>query len=257
KQTENFQVYKYPGLAMTYLLTNLKDPNLKDIRLRKALALSLNRDEIIQYKLEGLGEKATSLLTPTNPYFNSKLKPIPYDLKESKKIIKDLGLEGHEFKIKSSNTPSVIDNARVLAYQMSQTGLKVTLESYEWGTFYSDIQSGNFQLATMRWVGVIDPDIYRLAFHSKEVPPGRNRGLYINEKLDRLVEQGLETADESKRAEIYRRVQEMIFHEVAIIPLWYDKQVSIVHRRVHGYEPWQTSDFFPFLFVWKQASSSH
>lgn len=251
KRPEQFQTFKYPGLSMTYILLNLKDPILSQREVRWALAQSIHREEIIKYKLEGLALEATSLLTPTNPFFNSALTNIPYNLAAARAVLEKYKLIGHEIKLKSSNNLSAMDNARVLAYQLSQSGLKVGLQSFEWGTFYADIQSGNFQLATMRWIGVLDPDIYRLAFHSSEFPPGRNRGRYQNAELDRLVEQGLKISDESKRREIYNRAQEIIHQDVAIIPLWYDQQVAIVHHRVQGFKPWQASDFYPFLYVSK------
>lgn len=251
KRTEEFEVYKYPGLSMTYILINLEDPVLSQSKVRKALAEAIDRREIIQYKLEGLAQEATSILTPGNPYFNSDLENISYSPEEAKKIIQAVGLEGQSLTLKTSNSQSAVDNARVIAHQISKTGLEIKLQSFEWGTFYGDIKAGNFQLATMRWIGALDPDIYRLAFHSEEFPPGRNRGKYKNSKLDRLVEEGLKIADEKQRIDHYNEVQQIVHKDLAIIPLWYDQQVAVVHKRVKGYQPWQTSDFYPFLFVSK------
>src|SRR5690606_31549203 len=180
KRPDDFQVFKYPGLSMSYILVNLKDPTLQDLKLRRALSETINRSEIVKYKLEGLGQPATSVLTPSNPYFHSQLKSLKFDLSSSQKAISELGLRNKSLTLKTSNAQSAIDNGRVLAHQLSKSGLKIKLQSYEWGTFYNDIRGGNFQLATMRWTGTLDPDIYRLAFHSKEAPPGRNRGRYLN-----------------------------------------------------------------------------
>lgn len=253
KKPGEFNVYKYPGLSMTYMLVNLEDSLLSQKKVRKALAESINRKEIIQYKLEGLAQEATSILTPGNPYFHSGLENIEYKPENAKQLIQDMDLTGKSITLKTSNTQSAVDNARVLAYQLSKTGLNIQLQSYEWGTFYGDIKAGNFELATMRWIGALDPDIYRLAFHSKEFPPGRNRGKYNNPTLDQLVEEGLKIADEKERIEHYKKVQELIQNDLAIIPLWYDQQVAVVHKRVEGYKPWQTSDFYPFIFVSKPA----
>lgn len=252
KRPKEFSVYRYPGLSMTYILVNLRDPVLSKLDVRRAIASSINRSEIIKYKLEGLGREATSILTPTNPYYNPDLKNISFDLASSKKIVENLGLSGKVLTLKTSNAHSAMDNARVLANQISKSGLKVTLQSYEWGTFYSDIRSGNFQLATMRWIGTLDPDIYRMAFHSAEFPPGRNRGRYNNSTLDRLTEEGLTIADENRRVKHYFEVQKIVQDDLAIIPLWYDNQVAVVHKRVHGYKAWSTSDFYPFIFVSKK-----
>src|SRR5690606_7559484 len=73
KEKSKVQVLTYPGLSMTYLLVNLNDPVLARRDVREALSQAINREEMITYKLLGLGEEATSILTPTNPYFNRDL----------------------------------------------------------------------------------------------------------------------------------------------------------------------------------------
>jgi peptide/nickel transport system substrate-binding protein len=138
----------------------------------------------------------------------------------------------------------------VIANQLNRSGLNVQLQSYEWATFYDDVKKGNFQLATMKWVGTVDPDIYRMAFHSKEVPPGRNRGSYQNPKLDKLMDEGT-TAGREKRKKIYDEVQKIVLEDLAIIPLWYDQQVAVASKSVAGYQPEPSSDFQPFLNVSK------
>jgi peptide/nickel transport system substrate-binding protein len=125
------------------------------------------------------------------------------------------------------------------------------LASFEWGTFYGDIQSGNFQLATMRWVGATDPDIYRVALHSREVPPGRNRGYYENKNMDKLLDQGIKIDNSEKRIAHYRDVQKTVLSELPFIPLWYDTQVAIVHKRVADYTPPKNGDFTSFIHVHK------
>jgi len=160
---------------------------------------------------------------------------------------------GHdEIILKTSNSPQAVDTGKVLAYQMSQAGVKVRLQSFEWGTFYSDIKRGAFQLATMKWVGVIDPDLYKLAFHSTEKPPGRNRGAYSNPEMDRLLDEGMTTADVNKRREIFARVQHLALDDLAIIPLWYDEQYSIARTSVKNYHPNQTGDYWPLLEAYKE-----
>ncbi|MCB0357939.1 MAG: ABC transporter substrate-binding protein, partial [Bdellovibrionales bacterium] len=188
---EKFQVFKYPGLSFTYLLLNLEDPIIKEFQARSAIAHAINRKEIIDYKLEGLALPATSILTPANPFFNSQLRPIPFALQKAKEIINSLRQKELHLTLKTSNDASAVDVGRVIVNQLKSAGIDVDLQSFEWGTFYGDITKGNFQMATMRWIGAIDPDIYRVALHSKEAPPGRNRGHYKNKLLDQLLEKGL------------------------------------------------------------------
>lgn len=251
EKNSDLSVIRYPGLSMSYLLLNMKDKIFKNIGFRQALSQSLNRQEIIRYKLENLATPATSILPPSSQFFHKGLSVEPWSPKVFKERSQTLGLKGTELTLKSSNNPSTVENAKIIAHQMEQIGIHVKVQSFEWGTFYSDVQSGNFQIALLRWVGAFDPDIYRIAFHSSEVSPGRNRGSYMNPDLDRLLDEGLLIEDQEKRAKHYERVQEIILNDLPIIPLWYDTEVAVVHRRVRGYKPQLNGDFSSLVNAYK------
>jgi peptide/nickel transport system substrate-binding protein len=255
EKLSTLKVFKYPGLGMSYVLLNLRDPRLAKLELRRALAMGVNRDEIVRYKLNGLATPATSLLSPVSPYHDFELKPVAFTPDQARAVIAKLGLKGARFVLKTSSTPSAVENGRVIANQLSALGLDVSVQSFEWGTFYGDVQKGNFELATMRWVGVVDPDLYRSAFHSKELPPlGRNRGGYKNQRFDGLVEAGLRIENQSERIRHYRQVQKAIFDDLPIIPLWYDQEIAVVHQRVKDYEPPVNGDYSVFTRVSKEGS---
>jgi peptide/nickel transport system substrate-binding protein len=250
----DFNIFKFPGLSMTYLLINHRDPDLAKLPLRKAISQALNRDEIIKYKLEGLGQPATALITPVNPYFNSELKKPVFDPEAARTAIRKLGLNGKEFVLKTSNVQSAMENGKVIANQLQSVGLQIKMQSFEWGTFYGDVKKGNFQLATLKWVGNVDPDIYRLAMHSHETPEnsGRNRGRYVNPRLDSLLEAGLKIRNEQERIHHYLEVQKIVYDDLAIVPLWYEMDTAIAHKRVKSYTPPQDGSFLSLIDVTKE-----
>lgn len=243
---DKFEVHKRPGLSFSYLLINHKDPSLKKKSIRQAIHYAINRDEIIRYKLEGFATPATSLMTPANPFHDKSLAPPIHAPETSKKR-----LDGRPLKLslKTSTNRQAVENGKVIARQLKAVGIDVELKSFEWGTYFSDVQNGRFQLATMRWVGAVDPDLYRMAFHSGELPPGRNRGAYINKDLDALLDKGLGIADREERIRHYYKVQKIVLEDLAIVPLWYDQQVSVVNRRVKNYTPSMNGDFSPLLHL--------
>ncbi len=251
EKNEKFKVFKYPGLSMTYLLVNMQDPLLSKLLVRQGISQSLNRDEIIKFKLDGLGTEATSILGPTSPFFNSDLKNLPMDVDKAKLIFAKEKANEKEIILKTSNSQVAVENGKVLVNQLEKAGLKMKHQSFEWGTFYGDIQKGNFQLATMKWVGSTDPDIYRTGLHSKEVPPGRNRGHYVNPALDKLLEDGLRISNEDKRRAHYLGVQKIVLEDLPIIPLWYDTEVAVINQRVLNYEPSKNGDFSSLTKVQK------
>ena len=235
KRQIDYQIFQKAGLSMNYLLINMRDPLFQNLKARQALAFAINRESIIQHKLKGFARKAESLLNEDNPFF-FKSRTYEYDLTKAQNILAEQGWKNQKIQIKTSSSQEVVSYAKVIAEGFRKIGFQVELKSYEWGTFYGDLKRGHFQLALLRWVGAFDPDIYRLAFHSSEIPPyGRNRGFYINKKLDSLLSAGQKEFDGQIRKKIYQQVQETVSKDLPIIPLWHNQQTALVKNDIKGY----------------------
>ena len=246
KGNPNFKIFRLPGLSVTYLLLNLEDEALKLKSVRQAMSFAINRQEIITYKYDGLALPAVSLLTPALRFFDRNLRPDPFNPEKARALLRSLKLNDREFVIKTSNTPVAVENGKVIAAEWRDVGIRARLQSNEWGTFYSDVQHGNFQIAIMKWVGTLDPDLYRLVFDSKAKPPeGRNRAHYRNLALDPLLAQGTSIADEQARIAHYLTIQEMVARDIPFIPLWYEEETAVVSKRVKGFQPSSLGDYFP------------
>lgn len=241
---KGFQIKTKTGLSTTYLLLNLKNKYLKKKKIRHALAHLIKREEIIRFQLQDYGLKAVSLLHPGNYFFNSHLITSVFDIQKSLQITKDINEEPLKLKLSCSNNKATVDKARVLISQINKGNFSVRLNSYEWGTFYRDLQNGYFDMALMKWVGIMDPDIYRIAFHSdNQAPKGRNRSFYTNSDLDRMLEEGLSIMNKKRRKALYNKVQKIISENIVILPLWHDKEVSILKTDIKGYTLPDNGDF--------------
>ncbi len=240
---DDFRVMTAVGPSMTYLLINHRDPILKNLEIRRAIQMSLNIDELITHKHRNYTLPATSILTPGNYFFNSDLMRTNFDPSEAQKLVERQGFKKLNIELKTSSSPSSVENAKVLSFLLKKAGINLKLKSYEWGLYYDDVKNGRFQMALMKWIGAIDPDIYRLTLHSEMTPPGRNRGHYKNVELDKLVDKGVKTKDKSKRKQIYDRVQEIAYGELATIPLWYEKQIYVLGPKIQNFYPPKSGDF--------------
>ncbi len=107
-----------------------------------------------------------------------------------------------------------------------------------------DVASGNFQLVTLQWVGITDPDMLRRVFHSKQMPPsGFNRGFYSNPTVDRLIDEATTATDDARRAELYREVQRVVAEEAPYISLWYKTNVAVAQPELTGIDLTPTAEF--------------
>ena len=239
-ENTKFQVLEKPSLSTSYLLINFKNPDLQNLNLRKKIYQSLNIPDLVVNRFENHVTLAKSFLSPEHPYFSQQLKEKNHDQKSEYRSSKILML-------KTSNARQARETGKILAQTLRSKGTPTVLQSFEWGTYYKDVKSGRYDLALMKWVGVVDPDLYNLAFHSSEFSPGRNRGYYKSVELDALLDKGQNTTNINERKRIYKSVQNKVFDDLAVIPLWHENQIHIIHPRVRGYRLNPMGDFTSLL----------
>ncbi|UCD83796.1 MAG: ABC transporter substrate-binding protein [Deltaproteobacteria bacterium] len=253
EEDPGIEIIRKDGINYSYIGFNLEDKILSNKKVRQAIAYALNREEIIEYLLKGLAVPATGLLAPSNWAYEGEVARYDYRPETSRKLLDEAGYldpdgEGPKSRFKLSYRTSTNRLRQrigeVLARQLREVGIELETRSYEWGTFFADIKSGNFQLYTLTWVGITEPDIYYYVFHSSSVPPqGANRGRYKNEEIDRLLEEGRRCLEQDSRKEIYSRIQKILAEELPYISLWYSTNVVAQTKGIQGFEIYPGGEF--------------
>ncbi|RMG29403.1 MAG: ABC transporter substrate-binding protein [Gammaproteobacteria bacterium] len=233
------RLLRHPGSNFAYIGFNLQDPVTGDRRVRLAVAKAIDRRAIVRYLLAGHARLAGGLLPPEHWAGHPGLQGIAYDPEGARRLLAALGHSpAHPLRLvyKTSNNAQRLRIATVLRDYLERVGFDVKIRSYDWGTFYGDIKAGRFQMYTLAWVGIKSPDIFRYVFHSASVPPaGANRGRYRNPEVDRLIEAAATAASFRERQRLYRRIQEILLEDLPYVPLWFEDQVAVVRRDIHGY----------------------
>lgn len=238
------------GTIYTYLAMDLRDPILKDVRVREALAYAIDRSLIIHYLLRDLGRPAASVLPPQHWAFDGDVRTYHYDPQRARELLDAAGYperNGVRFHLtmKTSTEESTRLLAAVLQQQLAAVGIALDIRTFEFATFYSDVTKGAFQLYSLRWIGGNeDPDIFEHVFYSASVPPKRaNRGYYANPRVDELIDEGRRTVDEQKRKQIYNQLQRILADDLPYINLWYVDNVLVHSPRVHNLELDPSGDY--------------
>ena len=240
RSDKRLQVEQSPGTIYQYLALNLRDPILKDPRVRQAIAYSIDRQTIIHYLLRDLARPAASILPPQQWAYSDQAPQYAYDPSKAKQILDNAGYvpdrKGVRFHLvmKTSTDESVRLLAAILQQQLRAAGIQLDIRSFEFATFYSDVVKGSFQLFSLRWIGGNqDPDIFENVFHSASFPPKRaNRGYYSNPEVDRLVDEGRSIVDQERRKQIYAQIQRITAEDLPYVHLWYIDNVLVHTRRV-------------------------
>ena len=242
-----------PGASYQYLGFNLEDPLLSDIRVRRAIAHAIDRETLIAYVMQGQARPADSFFPPEHWAHTDGAPGYLYDPELSKKLLDEAGLKDPDgdgplmrvtLSYKTSTDKTANEAARVIADQLSKVGIGVEVRSFEWGTFFSDVKKGNFQMMSLRWVGISDPDVLYYIFHSSSVPPGgANRGRYLSEEVDEWLDASRVEFDLEERTELYRRVQEKVARDLVYVSLWWPDNVLVLNEGIENFVPYPGGEY--------------
>ncbi|MDP8225306.1 MAG: ABC transporter substrate-binding protein [Candidatus Lernaella stagnicola] len=241
------RVIRETGVNYSYLGFNLQDKRglVDKIKVRQAVAHAIDRHQIIDSLMFGMARPATGLLAPSNWAYEPDVPTYPYDPARAKRLLDEAGFPDPDgdgpalrftLSYKTSTNKLRMRIAEVMAQQLSEVGIGFERRSLEWGTFFQDIKSGNFQTYTLTWVGVTDPDILHYIFHSSMQPPrGANRGRYVNAQVDRWLEDTRREPDRDKRREQFSRVQKQLAADCVYVSLWWADNVVVHTNRLRGF----------------------
>ncbi len=248
---ETYQRFRYPSFSYAYIGYNLADPRFKDLRVRKALTMGLNRQAIIDGILFGLGRESTGPFVPTSWAYNPKVSPLPYDPDEAKRLLAEAGWEDHdgdgwldkegerfEFTLITNQGNEQRKMIAELAQrQWEKLGIRVKIWIIEWTAFISQfIDQKKFEAFILGWGLGRDPDLYDI-WHSSKTRAGEfNFIQYHNEAVDQLIEEGRRTFDQEKRKAIYHRLHWMIYEDQPCTFLYVPDALPIFHARFKGIE---------------------
>ena len=244
RQESTLKIEEQPGSSLQYLAFNVRDPILKDVRIRQALAYAIDRRPVLHYLFHDQARLADSILPPEHWAYYGEVAHYNYDPEKANTVLDAAGYargrDGARFHL-TMKTSNVDETTRLLAVvlqqQLRRVGIALDIRSFEFATFFSDVMKGQFQFYTLRWVGYSnqDPDIFEDVFHSASFPPKRdNRGFYSNAAIDHLIDEARRSADQQKRKQLYAQVQQILANELPYINLWYFDNVVVYSRRVRN-----------------------
>jgi peptide/nickel transport system substrate-binding protein len=249
------QLVESSGTDYQYIGLNLRDPFLKDLRVRQAIGYAIDRDAIIKYLRRGLASPAAGLLPPVSWAYEPHVFTFTYDPAKARALLDEAGYvdpdgDGPQprfhLTLKVSNLEFNRLQSAVIQQNLHAVGIALDVRTYEFATLYADVLKGSFQLYTLQWVGgaVADPDILRRVFHSSQVPPaGFNRGFFQDPRVDRLLDAAAVTTDDEQRRVLYAEVQGAIAEAAPYISLWCKTNVAVARRSLAGIEIPPIADF--------------
>lgn len=244
---EGTHVMQSDSASMTYLGFNVEREPFNDERVRQAIAMTINKDEIINGVLNGIALPAKGPLAPTVFGYDENIEPIDRDVEEAKTLLEDAGFaDGLEITLMAYDT-NTGDIAQVIQSQLKEIGIDVNIQMTETATYLEDTANGSVDMFLGSWGTVtLDADygLYPM-FHSDNAGAPGNRSFYANEEVDELLEQARQEGDEAARLSLYADAQQIIVDEAPIVPIYHSVLLSGLRDEVNGFYQFPSS--FPFF----------
>jgi len=249
---KNFNKFRYPSFGYTYLGYNLLDPRFKDKRVRQAISYAIDKEEIIDGVLLGLGRIGTGPFPPESWAYNPQVERYPYNPEKAKELLAQaewidsdgdgwLDKEGRIFEFTiliNQGNEARRKTAEIIQRRLREVGIRVKIRVVEWTAFINEfVDKKRFETIILGWSLSRDPDSYDI-WHSSKTKEGEfNFISYKNEELDRLLLEGRRTFDRDKRKRIYHRFHEILAEEQPCTFLYVPDALPMVHARFKGIEP--------------------
>lgn len=211
-------------LSSNVILWNLDDAKLSDARVRRALAMSYDRNTVIERLYFGQARPVTGPFTPDQWANDPDVPPIEFNLQAASALLTSAGWRdtngdgvldrnGEKFELRliipAGNQPA-IDQSQILQDALAKVGVKLEVAPLEGATLFEHVLTRNFQAAFVAWVNEPDPDPFSL-FHSSQLPPnGLNAVGYKSPEADDLIERARREFDRTRRAELYHQLHELL-----------------------------------------------
>jgi peptide/nickel transport system substrate-binding protein len=247
-----FSKYSYLAFGYTYLGYNLRRPMFQDRRVRQALSYAINKQEIIDGVLLGLGQPATGPYKTDTWFYNPDVPRYPYDPARARALLAEAGWRDTDgdglvdrdgrplsFTIVTNQGNDLrVKTGEIIQRRFREVGVDVKLRVIEWASFLKEfINPGNFDATILGWTGGPEPDQYNIWHSSKTGPRELNFIQFRNAEVDELLERGRRTFDRAERKRIYGRFQEILAEEQPYTFLYIPDVLPVVAKRFRGIEP--------------------
>lgn len=230
KSDSSLSYRQIPELGWRGMEVNHGAPPFNDLKKAQAVALAIDRAQILKNVQFNVGQVAYGPISPVSWAYDPSEKI--YDKPDLEKA-KTLAGGPFEFTLLTDTTPEGIQTATLIQSQLAKVGITVKVQPTEFGPLTLNTRQHNFQAAVSGWSGRIDPDGNMFAFF--HTGGSFNDGQFTNPKVDQLVEQARSTTDRAQRKQLYQQAQRTIVEDVGYVFFRWGVVQLASRDTIHGF----------------------
>ncbi len=234
---DRFNIYEKISSSYTYLGLNLRLEKFKNPKIREALSLAIDRQEIVDILFFNHAKVCTGPFLPSSSAYNEDVKAPIKDINKAKKLLKEAGFNKENpfvFEIVTSNSSPIRPYAaEILQYQLKKAGVVVKLRVMEWQAFLNMVVFPHkFDAILLGWGLSPTPDPYMFWHSDNDKKGGFNLVGYKNAKMDKMIEKSQSVIDRKKLSQMWREMFKMITDENPYLFLYIPNSITAVNKKI-------------------------
>jgi peptide/nickel transport system substrate-binding protein len=239
---KKFDIYENISFSYTYLGFNLRREKFKNPKVREALSLGIDREELANILFFKHAKVCTGPFLPRTKAFNPDVKAPKQDIKRAKQLLKEAGYDEKnpfEFEVVTSNSSSIRPYAaQILQHQLKKIGVVLKLRVMEWQAFLNMVVFPNkFDSVLLGWGLSPTPDPY-MFWHSKsDKKGGFNLVGYHNKEMDKLISKSQSVVDRQKLNEMFQKMFKTIVDDNPYLFLYIPSSITAVNKNIKNIQP--------------------
>lgn len=250
KANPDLKVMEQEGLNVAYLAFNTTQAPFDNVKVRKALAMAVNKQAIVDAVFQGQATPAKNPIPPTMWSYNDAIRDDAYDPEAAKKALEEAGVTNLSMKVWAMPVarPYMLNARRaaeLIQSDFQKVGVNVEIVSYEWAEYLERSKAKDRDGAViLGWTGDNgDPDNFLHTLLGCDAVGGNNRAQWCNEEFNNLVTQAKTTTDQAERTKLYEQAQEVFKREAPWITLDHSLSVVPMRKEVQGFVQSPLGDF--------------
>jgi peptide/nickel transport system substrate-binding protein len=238
---------RWPSLNQKALDLGSELAPLDDVRVRQAIALSIDKDEIMRAAVGGYGQVIGTMVAAMQDRWGAPLDALPnqkVDIEKAKQLLAEAGHSNLNLTLTTINGYDWMDPAAVtMKQELAKAGINLNIQRVDLGVWIKNFQSKNMGFTFNDWATQPDPHLlfYR---HFHKAPEGADFRNWKNDKASALLDQGFAETDPEKRKAIYVDFQKVLAEDAPTVMLFSADHVTVRNEAVENYKQHPTGWYY-------------
>lgn len=238
---QDLQFQSVPILDCYSVLMQTRDPLLQDVRVRTAIALTIDSVGLTRAITRGTGSANNSPIPVASPFHHSEEAQLrPVDLQKARQLLQASGYDGRAIQLVTSRRdPQMFDAAVVIQAMAARAGINLKIDTVDWPAQLARYNVGNYQLMVQSFSARLDPTLsFDIFIGDKQQAP---RKAWDTPRSRELLDQSMQTADPAARQVVFDTLTRDFLEEVPAVVLFNSSRLSVVRSDVTGHRNWMSA----------------